>query len=157
METKDAWILLAGAFLGFVGSLLATFAAPPVGSAFGKLKSGFIERNKAKALARYSEVRDLRSGKRDKYFYAINHWGVLTFITVTTPLAVLLGFETGLALGLPRTGAQVSIAAVGVALLLLFFFLRRTLRFLLTLGRLDNFENDRAELLRRWPDIVLPE
>ena len=37
METKDAWILLAGAFLGFLGSLLATFTAPSVGSAFGKL------------------------------------------------------------------------------------------------------------------------
>jgi hypothetical protein len=157
MEAKDAWLLFAGAFLGFVGSLLATFAAPPLSTAFGKLKSGFIERNKAKALARYSEVRDLRSGKRDKYFYAINHWGVLTFITVTTPLAVLLGFETRIAFGLPHTGAQASIAAVVVALLLAVFLLRRTLRFLLTLGRLENFENYRAQLLRRWPDIVLPE
>jgi hypothetical protein len=75
MEAKDAWLLFAGAFLGFVGSLLATFAAPPLSTAFGKLKSGFIERNKAKALAAYAEVRDLKSGKRDKYLYAINGWG----------------------------------------------------------------------------------
>jgi len=58
MEAKDAWLLFAGAFLGFVGSLLATFAAPPLSTAFGKLKSGFIERNKAKALHPASLKRD---------------------------------------------------------------------------------------------------
>ena len=47
METKDSWLLLAGAALGYVINLMATFTAPSVGSAFGKLKSGFIERKKA--------------------------------------------------------------------------------------------------------------
>ena len=47
METKDVWLLLAGAVVGYVINLTATFTAPSVGSAFGKLKSGFIERKKA--------------------------------------------------------------------------------------------------------------
>jgi len=61
METKDAWILLAGTMLGFVASLLATFTAPSIGSAFDRLKSGFIERNKARALFSYAEVLALKN------------------------------------------------------------------------------------------------
>ena len=71
MEARDAWLLLAGTVLGFVANLVATFAAPPVGSAFGKLGSGFIERNKAGTLAYNGLVQDSISGKRDKYLLAL--------------------------------------------------------------------------------------
>ncbi|MCK1547165.1 hypothetical protein IVA87_19220 [Bradyrhizobium sp. 147] len=48
MEAKDIWLLVAGTILGFVTNILSTFAMPTIGTAFGKLKSGFIERNKAR-------------------------------------------------------------------------------------------------------------
>src|ERR1700738_4392109 len=83
METKDAWLLLAGFILGYIGNLIATFTAPSVGSAFIKLKSGFIERNKASALASYAVVRDLKSGKRDKYLHTLTNWGLdLSFLLI---------------------------------------------------------------------------
>jgi hypothetical protein len=92
---KYAWLLLAGGILGFVGSLLATFTAPSVGDAFGKLKAGFIERNKASALASFTQVRDLKSGKRDKYLYAINNWGFVSLITLGSIFAFVVGLATG--------------------------------------------------------------
>jgi hypothetical protein len=36
-------------------------------------------------------------------------------------------------------------------------FVRRTLHLTLTLTRVENFEDYRAELLRRWPDLNLPD
>jgi hypothetical protein len=35
--------------------------------------------------------------------------------------------------------------------------IRRTAYLIITLNRIQNFEHYRAQLLRRWPDIVLPE
>ena len=63
MEAKDYWLLIAGALLGYVVNLIATYKAPSVGWAFSKLKSGFIERNKARALAGYALVWGLKSGQ----------------------------------------------------------------------------------------------
>jgi hypothetical protein len=81
MEAKDYWLLLASIPISYLAGLLTTFTAPTIGRAYDKLKSGFIERNKATALSRYPVVRDLKSGKRDKYLYAISGWGsVLCFL-----------------------------------------------------------------------------
>jgi hypothetical protein len=153
METKDLWLLLAGAVLGYGMNLIATFTAPSVGSAFSKLKSGFIERNKAKALTAYAEVRDLKSGKRDKYLYAINGWG---FIIVYLLLAVLAGVAI---VGEAIHPAEPAFALLALTILVLAAFLamRRGSNLLLTLSRLANFEAYRAELLRRWPDANLPD
>jgi hypothetical protein len=149
MEAKDVWILLAGAFLGFVGSLLATFTAPSVGSAFGKLKSGFIERNKTRALASYAVVRDLKSGKRDKYLYAIKSWG----FTLAFLLLVVLG-----AIGYSTAHGWLLRLPFGAFLVIVWWAsLNRMWHAVITFGRLEDFENYRAALLRRWPDIVLPE
>jgi hypothetical protein len=94
METKDVWLLLAGAVPGYVINLTATFTAPSVGTAFGKLKSGFIERNKARALAANAEVRDLKSGERDKYLYAINHWGFISLLNPHGPRGPRYGIRS---------------------------------------------------------------
>lgn len=148
MGTKDVWLLLAGAALGYVINLITTFTAPSVGSAFGKLKSGFIERNKAKALAAYAEVRDLKSGAWDKYLYALNSWGFILvymlFCIMSSIIAVL---------GNPEIKVPAGIGAVLTSLMAL----RRTAYVVIALNRIRNFEDYRAELLRRWPDINLPD
>jgi hypothetical protein len=163
MEAKDMWLLLAGAVLGYVINLTATFTAPSVGTAFGKLKSGFIERNKARALAAYAEVRDLKSGKRDKYLYAISHWGLVTFLYPTSFLAAFIVFAARRAIG-PDSFYQAQenapafwLFVSAIAASLIFAVVSGTLRVVLTLSRLENFEDYRAELLRRWPDIELPD
>jgi hypothetical protein len=94
MDTKDIEILLAGAFLGFLASLLATFTAPPLGAVLGKFKSGFVERNKASAVANYHTVLGLKLGKRDKYLYAIKSWGfiILGFISCTFSILAAQSF-----------------------------------------------------------------
>jgi hypothetical protein len=148
MNTKDAWLLLAGAFLGFVGSLLATFTAPSVGSVFGKLKSGFIERSKASAVAAYAEVRDLKSGAWDKYLYALNSWG---FILVYLLFCIMCSIVA--VLGSPEIKLPAGVGAVFCWLMAI----RRTAYLTIALNRIRNFEDYRAQLLRRWPDIVLPE
>ncbi len=143
MEAKGAWLLFAGAFLGFVGSLLATFAAPPLSNAFGKLKSGFIERNKARALAAYAEVRELKSGENDKYLYALKSWSLIIFNLVLFALfsiiAQLSNFPTSI------------VAHMVGAVVLLILLARRLAHHSITFNRLANFEDYRAELLRRWP------
>jgi hypothetical protein len=162
METKDVWLLFAGAVLGYVINLTATFTAPSVGTAFGKLKSGFIERNKARALAAYVEVWDLKSGKRDKYLYAINHWGSISLLTLTGFVAAVTGFAARRVIGPIASTSQENAPAFTLLFLpfgvfLLFLVVWRTLRVGLTLNRIENFEDYRAELLRRWPDIDLPD
>jgi hypothetical protein len=163
METKDAWILVAGAILGFIGSLLATFTSPSIGRVFGKLKSGFIERNKTKALAAYIEVRDLSAGKRDKYLYAINSWGFMGLFLASSFMAGVVGIATGAIMR--SSGTNISDAhrlpglllGLSFVIIALFLFLRRAVRLVLTLERVENFERYRNELLKRWPDLVLPE
>jgi hypothetical protein len=162
METKDLWLLLAGAAVGYVINLMATFTAPSVGSAFGKLKSGFIERNKANALAAYAEVWDLNSGKRDKYLYAINGWGFISSLTLAGHMGTVVGLAAGRAFGPTASTVRENAPALWLFVLafatfLLFLVAWRALRLVLTLGRLANFEDYRAELLRRWPDAKLPD
>jgi lysylphosphatidylglycerol synthetase-like protein (DUF2156 family) len=155
METKDVWLLLAGAVLGYVINLTATFTAPSVGTAFSKLRSGIIERNKAKALAAYGEVRDLKSGKRDKYLYAINGWGFITtylLLAVMACVAVVAEVVTA-----AEHSFAFALLALTVLVLTALLAMRRLISLLLTLGRLEDFETYRAELLRRWPDINLPD
>jgi hypothetical protein len=159
MDAKDIWLLIAGAVLGYPVALLATFTTPPLSSAFSKLKSGFIERNKAKALAAYAFVHDLKSGKRDKYLYAINGWGLLSAIILVGFAAVFVGIATGNVLGRPHGENALGFRLLGLAITVgvALMFLSRTIHLALTLARLDNFEAYRASLLRRWPDIKLPD
>jgi hypothetical protein len=163
MEAKDMWLLLAGAVFGYVINLTATFTAPSVGTAFSKLKSGFIERNKARALAAYAEVCGLKSGKRDKYLYAINHWGLVTFLSVTGFLGAFIVFAARRAIGpdsfyrAQENAPAFWVFVSAIAAFLMFLIVWMTLRQVLTLSRVENFEDYRAELLRRWPDIDLPD
>ena len=149
MDAKDIWLLLAGAVLGYPVALLATFTTPPLSNAFSKFKSGFIERNKARALAGYALVWGLKSGQVDKYIYALNNWGFIrvyvVFFAMCSVVALLSNDPIGKWSNLCGT----------VFLVLLVF--RRTSRLLLTANRLANFEAYRAELLQRWPDLALPE
>ncbi len=154
--------MLAGGLLGYLINLIATFTAPSIGSTFGKLKSGLIERNKSKALTSYAEVYALRSGKRDKYLYAINHWGYISLLIYTSATAAVVGVVTGRVFGQPTHDHtfMFSFLLVVLALVILFILLRianRSLHLMLTLYRVENFEEYRTELLQRWPDLVLPE
>lgn len=149
MEAKDVLLLVAGSILGFLASLLATFTAPSIGNAFGKLKSGWIERNKAKALANYVVVRDLKSGAWDKYLYALNSWG---FVIVH-----LLFRAVGTTVGLLHSDPVIRLVGGILSGAGLARSLRRLSYLILSLRRLDHFDDYRAELLRRWPDLVLPE
>lgn len=160
MDTKDIWLLVAGTILGFVTNVLSTFAVPTVGTAFGKLRSGLIERNKAKALANYERVRDFKLGKRDKYLYAINHWGFISLYTFMALMSGFLGIATGKAVGpisLPGQEKPAAIYLLVTGLILLVLVFTRMLRLLITLGRIENFERYRTDLIQRWPDIELPE
>jgi hypothetical protein len=162
MDAKDIWLLLAGAVLGYPVALLATFTTPPLSNAFSKFKSGFIERNKAKALAAYAFVYDLKTGKRDKYLYAINSWGMLTALMLVAIAAWSLGLATGRetrgVLGRPEENALSLILLVtAIPLGLTLMAASRIMYLFLTLNRVDNFEAYRASLLRRWPGIKLPD
>lgn len=148
METKDVWLLGIGAFLGFLGSLLATFAAPPVGTVISKLKSGFIERNKSRALANFAVVQDLRTGKRDKYLYTLERWGFALFWMLLFALSGILFMIGPDQYRLPF-GAFILITALSG--------MERIALATITVARLENFEHYRAQLLRRWPDIKLPD
>jgi hypothetical protein len=149
MEAKDVLLLLAGSILGFVTSLLATFTAPSIGNAFGKLRCGFIERNKSKALASYAQVRNLKSGAWDKYLYALNSWG---FVMVH-----LVFFAVCTTVGLLHTDPTIRLAGGIGAVVGPVLSLRRLSIMLITLTRVAHFDDYRAELLQRWPDLVLPE
>jgi hypothetical protein len=88
---------------------------------------------------------DLRSGKRDKYLYALTHWGeALVFLLLFVWGAI--SYEVGRRWGY---GA--------LALITFILFMEGLSRVVLTTERLANFEDYRAELLRRWPDLNLPE
>jgi hypothetical protein len=113
METKDLWLLLAGAVVGYVINLMATFTAPSVGTAFGKLKSGFI----------------------------------LVYM-----LFCIMGSIVGI-LGNPEIKLPSGVGAVFGLLMAI----RRLAYLIITLNRIQNFEDYRAELLRRWPDVDLPD
>jgi hypothetical protein len=144
MDTKDAWLLFAGTILGFVTNLLSTFAAPSLGSAFGKLKSGFIERNKAKALASYLDVHDLKTGK-NKYLYAINHWGSFSLMLLVGSMGGIMEIVSRKALGPPSSPMhQESLVLwffLVTGLVLLVLILRRTLRVFLNLSRSAEFRS----------------
>ncbi|WGR94729.1 hypothetical protein MTX26_01360 [Bradyrhizobium sp. ISRA443] len=162
MEAKDVWLLLAGTLLGFLASLLATFTAPSIGNAFGKLKSGFIERNKARALAAYTVVHDLKFGKRDKYLYAIIGWGSLNALTLMSIATGGMGFAARRVLGPAVSSASsdplgLRVLALAVALTGISIVLMIGLHLYLTFARLENFENYRSQLLKRWPDLELPD
>jgi hypothetical protein len=149
METKDAWILVAGAILGFIGSLLATFTSPSIGRVFGKLKSGFIERNKTSALSAYIEVRDLSTGKRDKYLYAINSWGFMGLFFSSSFMAGIAGLATGAIMR--SSGTSISDAhrlpwlLLGLSFVIVasFLFLRRALHVVkdMEIGKPINSDN----------------
>lgn len=105
-------------------------------------------------------MRDFKSGKRDKYIYAINHWGFISLYTFIGLMAGFLGFATGRAVGPLGSPGQEKPAAIWLlvsGLFLLVLVLRRMLRMFLTLGRIDNFQRYRSNLMQRWPDIELPE
>ncbi|WP_454641879.1 hypothetical protein [Bradyrhizobium liaoningense] len=172
MDAKDIWLLVAGTILGFVTNILSTFAIPTVGSAFGKLKSGFIERNKARALANYCLVSDLKTGKRDKYLYALNHWGHICLMTFLALGSGFAGVMTGLfARPLLRDGNEtlahngrdalsMRVIAFLLAILVLVMIARilwRSIHLDLTLSRVEQFDHYRAELMRQFPDIKLPD
>ena len=149
MEAKDYWLLIAGALLGYVVNLIATYTAPSVGWAFSKLKSGFIERNKARALAGYALVWGLKSGQVDKYIYALNNWGFI--------LVYVVFFAMCSVVGLLSNDPLAKWSNLGGTVFLVLLVFRRTSRLLLTANRLADFEGYRAQLLQRWPDLVLPE
>jgi hypothetical protein len=159
MDARDIWLLLAGAVLAYAVNLLTTYTVPPLNSAFGKLRAGFIERNKSRALAAYAFVHDLKTGKRDKYLYAINGWGMLGAMMLVLFTAVLMGLVIRRAFDLPNEAAPGFrlLLALAIAVGLAVMVLSRIMRLALTLYRLDNFEAYRASLLRRWPDIKLPD
>jgi hypothetical protein len=148
MDMKDTWLLLLGGVVGYIGSLVATFTAPSVSSGFGKLRSGLIERNKAKALDAYTETLDLKSGKRDKYLYAVMSWGFI--------IVYMLFFVAGSIVGLLDKDTVFRLPLLASAMCCALMALRRTAYLVITLDRLANFETYHAELLRRWPDIILP-
>jgi hypothetical protein len=160
MEAKDIWLLFGGAFLGFIGSLLATFTAPSIGNALGKLSAGAVERNRARALASYYRVLEYKTGKRDRYLYAITHWGLVTLFILTCLTAAFLGMMTGMTFAFHKPEGQQLLWAYWFGIFSIFsgyfVFLRRTIVLLLLLQRLQNFERYRADLLRRWPDLDLP-
>jgi hypothetical protein len=48
-------------------------------------------------------------------------------------------------------------ALIALTAVIELIFLIRLGRLIITLNRLENFDRYRAELLKRWPDLVLPE
>jgi hypothetical protein len=146
MDTKDIWILFAGAALGYIGNLIATFTAPSVGNAFGKAKSQFIERRKANALLNYFQARDLKTGVRNKYFYAINSWGfILVYLSFS--------FASGIVGQLDKTSSLSSLYLLS-SMCSALLAIRRTAKVVLMLDRVENFEQYEATLKKRWPDIT---
>lgn len=146
METKDIWILFAGAALGYIGNLIATFTAPAVSSILGTAKRKFIERNKTKALLSFFEVKALKTGVRDKHLYALNSWGfVLVYMSIFFTCVIIGGLNTEKNWDL--------IFLIG-SLLPAFLAIRRLGTLLLTLDRLQNFDQYEATLEKKWPDIT---
>ena len=146
MDGKDIGILFAGTILGYIGNLVATFTAPSVGNALGKAKSRFIERNKAKALLNYFEARDLKTGVKDKYLYAMNSWGFIL---------VYLGFSFASAIvgSMDKPSNLVGLlflSSMGSG----FMAIRRTGKLILMLDRVQNFEQYEATLKHQWPDFI---
>jgi hypothetical protein len=149
MEAKDVWLLLASIPISYLAGLLTVYTAPSIGTAFGKLRAGFIERNKARALAGYALVWGLKSGQIDKYIYALNSWGFI--------LVYVVFFAMCSVVGLLSNDPLAKWSNLGGTVFLVLLVFRRTSRLLLTANRLADFEGYRAQLLQRWPDLVLPE
>ena len=101
-----------------------------------------------RALAAYAEVRDLKSGAWDKYLYALNSWGFILVYMLFCIMCSIVGV-----LGNPEIKLPSGVGAVFGLLMAI----RRTAYLVITLNRIQNFEDYRTELLRRWPDINLPD
>ena len=71
-----------------------------------------------KALAAYAEVRDLRSGRWDKYLYSLDSWGFVHFW--------LLFFVGGSIIGNLTSDQFVKVGAMGSAVLAMIMAFRRT-------------------------------
>jgi hypothetical protein len=94
-------------------------------------------------------VHDLKIGKRDKYLHALTNWGfALTF---------LLLFILGAIAYLTAADCLHRLFFGAFLLIMAWASMNRMTHAAITFGRLENFDNYRAQLLRRWPDIVLPE
>jgi hypothetical protein len=145
MEPKDWLLILAGGLLGYVTSLLATFTSAGIAKSFGKVKLGWIERNRFRALKSYEVVRELKDGKVDKYFYMLNSWGfVIVWLIFTTSTAVI---------GTNKPEEQQLIWAILSTIAGVLAF-RRLILLIMMQSRIDNLEQYEQKLTERWPGIT---
>ena len=104
-------------------------------------------------------MQDFKSGKRDKYLYAINGWGLIIAELLLVVMAMIAGSLIKIVDVVHPTEHAFAfrLTTLTMAVLALLLAARRAISLVLTLGRLENFEDYRGELLRRWPDIDLPD
>lgn len=149
MDTKDWVLLFGGAVIGYIINIIANFTTGPIGSAAGKLKGSWIERNRKAAKANYDEIRALRSGTPDKYIYAIHSWGfVLAYLVMSTAFGVV---------GFVKEGTNLDVMATLCSMLAFLMSVRRLWAVVLVLNRVQYFDAYKAAVRARWPELIAPD
>jgi hypothetical protein len=174
MDAQFWWGIVGGVavtiLLGLPLNFFANIYTPNLVDGWNRKKSARQERSKAKALASYNIVTELRSGKRDRYLYLLGEYiGVLVgflltvlCVTFTTLLLVLFSLHRSGEKGvteqwlLVAPEATLSVALILMVLTSLVMLITFSLNARVTTlkWRLDHFEEYRAQIEKKWGSLT---
>ena len=153
MSSTFWWGIVLGGGVGFLASIVANLSTPSFASYFSRSKAGWIERGKKRALKQLTYVQRFRNGAEDKYMYFAAQWGyILLFSTMSALLLIMVCVQPYRAFPLLLDGWMLFVALLGLAYA---FWISNKLH--LWYWRMNNFEEYRASLLKKWSDLDLDE
>jgi hypothetical protein len=136
--------IIIGALLGFFISVTANLATPSFQAYFSKSKAGWIERSKKRALSQFIFVMRFRTGTEDKYMYFVAQWSYII-------LLIIIAFVL---LGTNRSRFHDSVLGLcSIACITYGSWTHQKLK--LWYWRMNNFEEYKSALLKRYPDLEL--
>jgi hypothetical protein len=142
----QSWVILfAGATFGFFVSIVANLATPTFGSYFARSKLGWIERSRRRALKQFNFIQRFRNGTEDQYMYFVAQWGyILLYGVLATFFEVISSLNPQIDLAFASMLALLVAVIRGVWV---------HMRLYLWYWRMNNFEEYRLSLERKWPDL----
>lgn len=150
MDNVFWWGIVLGGAVGFVVSIVANLSTPTFGSYFQRSRAGWVEHGKRRALKQYEFILRFREGKEDKYMYFVAQWGYILFYVIMSVFMFLIGTkldERGERL-LQLTGYLAGLASLMRCLWV-------NLKLTIWYWRMNNFDEYRMTLLRKWPELQL--
>jgi hypothetical protein len=144
MQTEFWLGLIIGGVLSFLGSVLANFFGVPIGTYVARRKVSWVESNRKRALRNYRWIRDLHSGKKDKYLAYLVDMATAILSTICIASAILLLLPAA-----PRSTWW----DVAGACTIFLFALRHGIYLNIMRTRLDRFDDYKKTIMNRWGDV----